>query len=237
MNLCSWRNAKYTLNTWNVLHVWHIISKLQVCFEEFSDIGSCLFCGCLDDKKPEPLSSFRISKNEASVYGKHTGPDEDQRFPWWWSILPRQWAASLFENLTQVLRSVGDWRQQGEGRLPWPRQQCLWTAWLQAGPEAATARGSSWQPGNLLSPLYQPGPERARGQGERGRQPLPAKQTCSLHIHFIKTNVFLEFLLASCCLFLVGLTVRTEVNWPVSERSTEKYGAFQDNSTAVQACV
>lgn len=76
----------------------------------------------------------------------------------------------------------------------------------------------------------------ARGQGERGRQPLPAKQTCSLHIHFIKTNVFLEFLLASCCLFLVGLTVRTEVNWAVSERSTEKYGSFRDNSTAVQAC-
>lgn len=74
------------------------MSKLQVCLEEFSDIRSCLFCGCLDDKKPEPLSSFRFSKNEASVYGKHTGADEDQRFPWWWSILPRQWAASLFEN-------------------------------------------------------------------------------------------------------------------------------------------
>lgn len=78
--------------------IYSIMSKLQVCLEEFSDIRSCLFCGCLDDKKPEPLSSFRFSKNEASVYGKHTGADEDQRFPWWWSILPRQWAASLFEN-------------------------------------------------------------------------------------------------------------------------------------------
>lgn len=110
--------------------------------------------------------------------------------------------------------------------------------WVQAGPEAAAASGSSWRPSNLLSPLCQPGPERTHGPGprrERGRQPLPAKQTCSLHIHFIKTNVFLEFLLASSYFFCVGL--RTEGNQAVSGRNTEKYGAFQDNSIAIQACV
>lgn len=177
--------------------VERLIHKVQVCVT----IRNPDFCSVSDSAKVSHL--FMVNTG---------GPV----FPWR-SILPRQWAAGLFENLTQVSRSGGDWRQQGEGSLPWQRQQRLWTA----GPEAAPASSSSWQPGNLLSPLCQPGPERARGQGKTGRQPLPAKQTYSLHFHFIKTNVFLEFLLASCCLFSVGLTVRTEVNWANSDWSPQ----------------
>lgn len=116
----------------------------------------------------------------------------------------------VFETLTDVLWFVGDLRQQDEGRLLQPLQQCM---------NCKQAGGSYMHPVvTLHSPLCRPGPESAHGPGPRqtGREPLPAKQTCSLHIHIIKTNVFLKFLLASCCLFLVGLTVRTEVNRPVS---------------------
>lgn len=146
-----------------------------------------------------------------------------RRFPRWWSTLPWQWHAGLFETPTQVLWSVGGWRQQAA--WPGPRLQRLCTAagWGRAGGRHCqgiqlTARLRPFSP---LPARPWKGPA-ARGQGKRGRQPLPAKQTCSLHIHFIKTNVFLEFLLASCCLFLFGLTV--------SGRNSEEYGAFQDNS-------
>lgn len=146
----GWAEAWRHSNRPNVLHVERIINKVQVCMT-LDQVWTI--------KKSGLLSCVGLSKNEPSIYGKHRWTSVS-------NLLPRQWAAGLFENLTQVSRSGGGWRQRGEGSLPWQRQQCLRTA----GPEAASASSSSWQPGNLLSPLCQPGPERGPRPGAKARQ-------------------------------------------------------------------
>lgn len=103
--------------------------------------------------------------------------------------------------------SVAWWRQPGEGRVC-NRATC-------ESPRVLAASASLSQPVSSPLPPASPGPETAQGPGPRrqgGRQPLPAKQTCSPHIHFVKTNGFLESLLASGCLFSFGLTVGTRVD-------------------------
>lgn len=161
---------------------------------------------------------FGFSKNEATVYGKHgrrrglafsmvvvhTAMAMGSEFVWnsntslavcWW------------------VTSAG-WRQIALAVCELPGFRLGRRLLLPVDP--ADSHSASF----LHTASQAPKGPVARGQVERGREPLPSKQTCSLHIHFIKTYVFLEFLLASCCLFLVGLTVRTEVNWAVSHRNT-----------------
>lgn len=154
------------------------------------------------------------------VFTVSTGADEDQHFPKRWSTLLQQWATGMFKSPTQVhvacrwLTSAG-WRQSGAA---WDSSACYpgWTGGCDCQPMRLTARA------NLLSPLRQPGPERAHCPEATARQEdshfQQNKPALSISTFFLKKHKCLPGVSPGQLLFVFRWVDSKDWSQPGSQR-------------------